>query len=76
MRTVRNAKGSVRAFILEALKSGQDEKAIFSALCEQKGLKSGNAKLHIKKAKAQFVAMVNTASAAKRSKAQPAQVAA
>ena len=54
MRTVRNAKGSVRAFILEALKAGTDEKVIFSDLCHQKGLKTGNAKLHIKKAKAQF----------------------
>jgi hypothetical protein len=74
MRTVRNAKGSVRAFILEALKSGQDEKAIFSALCEQKGLKSGNAKLHIKKAKAQFSMQVVTAAAARKTKT--AQVAA
>lgn len=74
MRTVRNAKGSVRAYILEALKSGQDEKAIFSALCEQKGLKSGNAKLHIKKAKAQFTMQVVTAASARKTKT--AQVAA
>ena len=65
---MRNAKGTVRAYILEALKSGVNEKDIFSNLTSEKGLKSGNAKLHIKKAKAQFTAMVVTASAATKSK--------
>ena len=68
MRTVRNAKGSVRAYILEALKQGVDEKAIFATLTEGKGLKSGNAKLHIKKAKAQFTVEAMTASAATKSR--------
>ena len=70
MRTVRNAKGSVRAFILEALKAGTDEKVIFSDLCHQKGLKTGNAKLHIKKAKAQFAMQVVTAVAKRKTTSQ------
>ena len=74
MRTVRNAKGSVRAFILDALKTGVDEGSIFDALCSEKGLKTGNAKLHIKKAKAQFSMQVVTAAAARKTKT--AQVAA
>lgn len=72
MSTVRNAKGSVRAFILEALKNGQDERVIFADICLQKGLKPGNAKLHIKKAKAQFAMQVVTASAKTRKTAQQA----
>ena len=71
---MRNAKGTVRAYILDALKSGVNEKDIFSNLTSEKGLKSGNAKLHIKKAKAQFSAMVVTAASARKSKS--AQVAA
>ena len=62
---MRNAKGTVRSFILEALKSGDNDSVIFSELVDRKGLKPGNAKLHIKKAKAQFTAQVVTASAAK-----------
>lgn len=65
---MRNAKGTVRSFILEALKSGQDEKAIFSDLTGKMGLKAGNAKLHIKKAKAQFTVMAMTASAGTKSR--------
>jgi len=68
MRTVRNAKGSVRSFILGALKLGTDEKTIFSDLTGQMGLKPGNAKLHIKKAKAQFTVEAMTASAATKSR--------
>lgn len=68
MRTVRNAKGSVRSFILGALKLGSDEKTIFNDLTEQMGLKPGNAKLHIKKAKAQFTVEAMTASAATKSR--------
>ena len=71
---MRNAKGTVRAYILEALKSGVNEKDIFSNLTSEKGLKSGNAKLHIKKAKAQFTMQVVTAASARKSKS--AQVAA
>jgi hypothetical protein len=74
MRTVRNAKGSVRAFILEALKSGVDEQGILASLTGGMGLKSGNAKLHIKKAKAQFAMQVVTAASARKTKT--AQVAA
>ena len=59
---MRSAKGSVRAFILETLKQGKDEKDIFSTLTLVMGLKPGNAKLHIKKAKAQFTVMAMTAS--------------
>ena len=70
MRTVRNAKGSVRAFILDALKTGVDEGSIFDALCSEKGLKTGNAKLHIKKAKVQFATQVVTAAAKTRKVAQ------
>lgn len=58
---MRNAKGTVRSFILDALKAGAKEDVIFSDLCYQKGLKPGNAKLHIKKAKAQFEAMIEVA---------------
>ena len=71
---MRNAKGTVRAYILEALKSGVNEKDIFSNLTSEKGLKSGNAKLHIKTAKAQFTMQVVTAASARKSKS--AQVAA
>ena len=71
---MRNAKGTVRAYILDALKSGVVEKDIFTSLTSEKGLKSGNAKLHIKKAKAQFTMQVVTAASARKSK--PAQVAA
>ena len=71
---MRNAKGTVRAYILEALKSGVNEKDILSSLTGEKGLKSGNAKLHIKKAKAQFTMQVVTAASARKSKS--AQVAA
>ena len=71
---MRNAKGTVRAYILEALKSGVNEKDIFSNLTSEKGLKSGNAKLHIKKAKAQFTMQVVTAASARKTKT--AQVAA
>ena len=70
MRTVRNAKGSVRSFILGALKLGSDEKVIFSDLCHMKGLKTGNAKLHIKKAKAQFAMEVVTAAAKRKTTSQ------
>ena len=70
MRTVRNAKGSVRSFILGALKLGSDEKTIFTDLTEQMGLKPGNAKLHIKKAKAQFAMQVVTAAAKTRKTSQ------
>ena len=68
---MRNAKGTVRAYILDALKSGVNEKDIFSNLTSEKGLKSGNAKLHIKKAKAQFTMQVVNAASARKTK--PAQ---
>ena len=75
MRNIRNAKGSVRSFILGALKLGSDEKTIFSDLTGQMGLKPGNAKLHIKKAKAQF-AMEVVSGVAKTRKTTSQQVAA
>jgi hypothetical protein len=63
---MRSAKGTVRSFILDALKAGTGVDLIFSDLCHQKGLKPGNAKLHIKKAKAQFEASIEVAVVEKR----------
>lgn len=65
---MRNAKGTVRSYILEALKSGVVEKDILNALMTEKGLKPGNAKLHVKKAKAQFTVQAMTASTATKSR--------
>ena len=53
MTVVKSPKGSVRSFLLNELANGVELPAILLSLNE-KGLKPGNAKLHLKKAMAQF----------------------
>lgn len=57
---MRNAKGTVRAFVMEMLRKGEAEDVILSELCHKLGLKVGNAKLHVKKAKAQYMEETRT----------------
>jgi len=60
MTVVKSPKGSVRSFLLNELANGVELPTILLSLNE-KGLKPGNAKLHLKKAMAQFKAGGNSA---------------
>ena len=51
---MKNAKGTVRSFTVSLLYKGEEDSVILSELCHVKGLKLPNAKLHLKKAKAQY----------------------
>lgn len=50
---MKNAKGTVRSFVMNMLRNSESDEMILSELCHAKGLKVSNAKLHLKKAKAQ-----------------------
>jgi len=50
---MKNAKGTVRSFVMNMVRKGEVDEVILSELCHVKGLKLPNAKLHLKKAKAQ-----------------------
>ena len=57
---MRSPKGSIRSYIMDYIRKGAEDDFILAGLCHEKGLKVGNAKLHIKKAKAQHAEETRT----------------
>jgi hypothetical protein len=57
---MRSAKGSIRRYVMDYIRKGAEDDFILAGLCHQKGLKIGNAKLHLKKAKAQHAEETRT----------------
>ena len=57
---MRHAKNQVRNFVMGSLRQKDTDEVILSELCHKLGLKIGNAKLHLKKAKAQYAEETRT----------------
>ena len=57
---MRSPKGSVRRYVMDYIRKGAEDDFILAQLCHEKGLKLVNAKLHIKKAKAQHAEETRT----------------
>lgn len=51
---MKHAKNEVRNFIIGCLYKEMSDNEIMSELCHKMGLKLGNAKLHLKKRKAEY----------------------
>lgn len=58
---MKHAKGTVRAFILSKMRLGETDFMIVLDLCGTEwNLKGANAKLHVKKARAQYIEETRT----------------
>jgi len=57
---MRHKRNEVRNFIMSSLRKGDTYEVILFELCHKLGLKIGNAKLHLKKAKAQHAEETRT----------------